>query len=346
MADLLGMEWPDTPLARRRPWRPITVDVEVPLTEVDTQDGDALHVTVFAGPTPLGRVVIPTTTSVCTVDRLRAYTQRFDAASFADSLRRSLDEPTATSLSATVVICTRDRAARLRECLASLEPQRANFHDVIVVHNSAEDDGTEEAAAAFGARYVREPHLGLDRARNRGVIEARTDIVIFTDDDVRVHADWARRLVAGFIRTFDGLVLDGALTPPASAGRAGAGASMAFRRSFLTRIGGFPESLDAGQPTETGGDTYALYQALRHGHRVVFEPRAVVFHTHRTTPGDALRTVHGYATGVVAYLLHAAIEDRDPAPAAAAVRWARSRLFVFAGSVVSRPRATAFVNIA
>ena len=50
---------------------------------------------------------------------------------------------------------------------------------------------------------------------------------------------------------------------PPAAGQIGAGADMIFRRSVLDALGdAFPPELDAGTPTESGGDMYALYKVL------------------------------------------------------------------------------------
>ena len=66
-----------------------------------------------------------------------------------------------------------------------------------------------------------------------------------------------------------------------AAAQVGVGASMAFRREFMLNVGGFPEELDAGRPTATGGDTWAFDAVLSRGYRALYEPRAVVKHWHR-----------------------------------------------------------------
>ena len=59
---------------------------------------------------------------------------------------------------------------------------------------------------------------------------------------------------------------DWRLLTPIAATRAGAGLNMIFRRSLLEGLGEvFPPELDAGTPTESGGDMYALYRLLAAG---------------------------------------------------------------------------------
>jgi len=98
----------------------------------------------------------------------------------------------------TVVVCTRDRAPSLARCLASLARLDPPAAEVLVVDNAPRDGSTREAVAATPFRYVREERPGLDNARNRGIAEARGDIIAFTDDDVEVDPRWIGALATAF----------------------------------------------------------------------------------------------------------------------------------------------------
>lgn len=101
----------------------------------------------------------------------------------------------------TVVICTRDRAAGLRETLTSLRDQQEADFRVLVV-----DNGTRPAEAAAVVEqvglprcdYVVEPRAGLSRARNRGLAAVGTELVAWLDDDETADPDWVSRLRQGF----------------------------------------------------------------------------------------------------------------------------------------------------
>jgi glucosyl-dolichyl phosphate glucuronosyltransferase len=106
-----------------------------------------------------------------------------------------------------VVIATYNRAADLRETLASLAGLRPDGPwEVIVVDNNS-SDGTrqvvEEAARAFPVelRYLFEARQGRSPALNAGIRAARGEIIATTDDDVRVPADWLTAAARGLDRT-------------------------------------------------------------------------------------------------------------------------------------------------
>ena len=102
-----------------------------------------------------------------------------------------------------VIICTRDRPSRLRDCLSSLRQVTYAPLEILVVDNAPSGDATREVVAEFAAtdtriRYLCEPRPGLSKARNLGVTKARFDLVAFTDDDTLVDPGWPAALAAGF----------------------------------------------------------------------------------------------------------------------------------------------------
>src|SRR3982751_6888800 len=98
-----------------------------------------------------------------------------------------------------IVIATYNRAGDLAETLRSLAGLRpSGAWEVIVVDNNSTDHTqaiVEGAAAAFPVplRYVFEPEQGRSPALNAGIRRAQGEIVVTTDDDVRVEADWLDR---------------------------------------------------------------------------------------------------------------------------------------------------------
>jgi glycosyltransferase involved in cell wall biosynthesis len=105
---------------------------------------------------------------------------------------------------ATVVVCTHNRAHLLDRVLeASVDEARSVGADVLVVDNASTDD-TPAVLDATTRRLgpvlhvVREPRLGLSVARNRALAEARGDVAVFIDDDAVPRPGWLRELLAAY----------------------------------------------------------------------------------------------------------------------------------------------------
>lgn len=102
----------------------------------------------------------------------------------------------------TIVVCTYNRAARLRGALESLVALELDgtTAEVLVVDNNSSDD-TAAVVAAVGeaspipVRRVLETIQGIVPARNRGVAEARGEWIAFFDDDQLAEPDWIVRLL-------------------------------------------------------------------------------------------------------------------------------------------------------
>lgn len=264
-----------------------------------------------------------------------------DAGLDAKSLAQIADEEQSRQtpdLSASVVICTRDRPDALQRCLASLPQQTYPPCEIIVVDNASRDQRTREVALAAGVIYVREDRAGLDIARNTGACRATSEIVAYTDDDVLLHPRWLERLVGAFdhprIQAVTGLVLPGELATEAQlhfetywsfgkgyhrqdydtarfeaythgvfpAWDVGAGASMAFRRELFHRIGFFDERLDVGQ-AGCSGDSEFWYRLLAKGYCCRYDPSSVAFHFHRRTMEGLSSQIFHYMRGHAAALL-------------------------------------------
>lgn len=109
-------------------------------------------------------------------------------------------------MKSSIVIATYNRAADLRETLQSLAGLRpAAAWEVIVVDNNSPDDTrrvVETAAQTFPVplRYVFEREQGRSPALNAGIRLAQGDIIVTTDDDVRVEPDWLDRAAEGLER--------------------------------------------------------------------------------------------------------------------------------------------------
>lgn len=104
-----------------------------------------------------------------------------------------------------VVISTYNRSRMLIAALESVLRQecRGVRYEVIVVDNNSADNTRDVVDRYIGGahqnlRYIFERRQGSSHARNAGVAVARSEIVAFADDDVRVAKDWIGTIKRAF----------------------------------------------------------------------------------------------------------------------------------------------------
>jgi GT2 family glycosyltransferase len=100
-------------------------------------------------------------------------------------------------MKASIVIPTCGRESRLRDLLGSLKQQtaeRSEFEVVLVDNSPGGLEGSVIRAFAEDLQFefLREPRVGAAFARNLGSEKAKSDIVIFLDDDMTVEPDFVR----------------------------------------------------------------------------------------------------------------------------------------------------------
>lgn len=246
----------------------------------------------------------------------------------------------------TVAVCTRDRTDDLAICLDSLQKLEYPAVEILVVDNAPSNQKTKKLVTTKypDVRYVVEPRPGLDWARNRAILEAKGEIIAYTDDDVVVDAHWATALAQLFAENENVMAATGLVVPyeletdaqitfemyggfgrgferiwcrrdehakyfayHIGAGSLGTGANMAFRRSLFTKIGIFDPALDVGTVTNGGGDLDMYYRTIQEGHTLVYEPAAIVRHRHRREYKKLREQIANNGIALYAYFVRNAI---------------------------------------
>ena len=229
-------------------------------------------------------------------------------------------------LDASVVICTHNRSAGLRQVLDALGRQEqvgGVRWEVLVVDNNSTDDtrAVVKARMAVGdlpLRYAFEPRQGKSCALNRGIRETTGEVIVFTDDDVTIPAGW----LAAVLAPFADAGCDGACGPvepvwevaqPVWASEAApyrmmaaivqyrndpgattiappVGANCAYRRRVFDDLGGFREDLGhSGTHPMPGEDIEFGRRILHSGRSIRYSPAAGIFH-----PVTATRLTRDY----------------------------------------------------
>ncbi len=150
-----------------------------------------------------------------------------------------------------VVIPAYNAAEFLGDALLSVRGQRYAPLEVIVVDDGSAD-ATPEVVSRCGAdlAYVRQPQRGAAAARNRGLAEARGEVVAFLDAD-DVWPDGALASQVNRLQAPPGadIVVGRSAFLPAPADETGDSwfvpllGSAVFRRAAFDRVGGFDETL-------------------------------------------------------------------------------------------------------
>ncbi len=102
------------------------------------------------------------------------------------------------TLQASIIIPTYNKARYLSEVLATLSQQIDERFEIIVVDDDS-TDRTKDVAQRFTVNYTRQEHrgFGLARARNNGARAAKSDYLIFLDDDIKVCPDYLKKVLEG-----------------------------------------------------------------------------------------------------------------------------------------------------
>lgn len=260
-----------------------------------------------------------------------------------NKLKQHMKQPHATeqvhkTVGISVIVCTRNRTSYLTTCLRSLLALDYPEFEIIVVDNAPSSQETYELVKEMPVRYVLEERAGLDWARNRGLAESNYSIVAFTDDDAQVDRLWLQAIADvlknNTIAGVTGLVAPAELETNAQqifeigyggmghgfqrrtftrqklsdrkllrAGTIGIGVNMAFRRDALISGGQFDVALDVGTPSNGAGDVEIFHRLLALGYTMVYEPKMLVWHTHRRQLGQTEKQIKDNGRSFGCYLI-------------------------------------------
>lgn len=210
-----------------------------------------------------------------------------------------------------VVVCSYNGAATLRECLHSLEELAYPNYEVILVDDGSTDHTPQIAADFPQIRYIRQVNKGLSVARNVGAEAATGEIVAYTDSDCVADTHWLCYLVAA-MQDQEVEAIGGPNLPPPSdswvarcvAASPGGpshvmlddrraehvpGCNMAFLRSTLLTLGGFDP-----QFRQAGDDVDICWRFLDAGKPIGYAAAALVWHHRRTSAKAYLKQQKGY----------------------------------------------------
>jgi glycosyltransferase involved in cell wall biosynthesis len=80
------------------------------------------------------------------------------------------------------------------ECLKSALKNGGEIFEIIVVNNASTDNTKIVAESFANVKVVDESQKGLTRARQRGLIEAKGDIIAYIDADTKMPSGWVKKI--------------------------------------------------------------------------------------------------------------------------------------------------------
>ncbi|MFO1146986.1 MAG: glycosyltransferase [Alsobacter sp.] len=233
-----------------------------------------------------------------------------------------------------VVICTRNRAYAIVNCLAAIDEAARRVSpvviEVVVADNGSIDDTTAVVQrwaeqASVLVRVEHEDRAGIPIAKNRGLRAARGEILVLTDDDCRMAPDYFVELLRLFAHDASHVALRGGRvelgnpgdlpltikTEPdvrhwhisersahtENLGNCFLGCNLFMHRSVYEALGPFDERFGVGA-IPAGEDTDYIFRAYEAGFRLEYHPNLVVEHFHgRSKPEQARKLWEHYMIG-------------------------------------------------
>ena len=209
---------------------------------------------------------------------------------------------TLKNLKVSIIVCTHNGALTISQCLSSLKKQNypSQKYEVIVIDN-ASTDNTKRLIK--NVQYVYEAKLGLSIARNRGIKQAKGEIVAFIDDDALADKNWLKHLVSQF-KTKKIWAVGGQVKPKyqvkppnwlpkkylfaLSICHLGStiksvpdiiGTNMAFRKTIFSQIGYFNPRLGRRANKLFSSEEIDLCQRITKANgKIIYTPHAIVRH--------------------------------------------------------------------
>ncbi|MDO8538454.1 MAG: glycosyltransferase [archaeon] len=206
----------------------------------------------------------------------------------------------AKELTASIIIPTFNAEKTIDQCLEALLNQSVKPLEIIVM-NDGSTDNTQKIVEEFKqAKLVNQKNSGPAVERNKGARLAKGDIIIFIDSDCIADKDFVKFMLEPFqnkeicgvqgsykikqqelIARYTQIVIEMSYAKMAKQkfidhiGSYAAG----YRRKDFLELNGFDESF----PKASGEDTEFSYRMTEAGKKLVFNPKAFVYHFHPTS---------------------------------------------------------------
>ena len=226
---------------------------------------------------------------------------------------------TARDMLMSIILCTHrsDRYDDFEEALNSLYAQSYNNLEIIVVVDGNRElydrivkraivDADEVKGKVKVKVILNEKNLGLSESRNKGIKEAKGDVIAFFDDDAIADKNWIKELVKMY-EAKEAIAAGGKILPEwvtkkpkflpgeyywligathkgfpeeVTEVRNTFGSNLSFKADVLKALGGFRSEMGVKGKGLLQGEETELCERMREkfGRGVVYNPDAIVYH--------------------------------------------------------------------
>lgn len=208
-----------------------------------------------------------------------------------------------------VVICTYNGQKYLKRTLQSLIEQNlsAEAYEILVINNNSTDATAQitvefqQQHPDFNIHHYLEPSKGLSFARNRGIQEAKSPIIVYIDDDAEANSTFLAAHVEVYQQHADAVAAGGKVVPEYSTGEAPnwlssyidgvfslrdlgdepqkfnkkypAGCNMSFKKSALKAVGGFNNNIKY-----RSDEKFVFLNLIQRDGAIYYTPKSVAIH--------------------------------------------------------------------
>ncbi|MBU0761874.1 MAG: glycosyltransferase [Candidatus Altiarchaeota archaeon] len=217
----------------------------------------------------------------------------------------------------TVVVPTYNAEKTIEILIKSLE--RLDYPKKRIEAVFVDDESSDKTRELIGEHkwitLIKQKHAGPAAARNKGWKKATGEIVVFTDSDCEVPAEWSKK-IADELEKED--IVGGSLKPATTYSLAEnfeqnrrdrlygtrrkyvselPSCNLAFKKKVLEDIKGFNEVYK-----RASAEDYDLCsRAVERGYKILYEPRIYVTHYHSQNIRGILRRAYVHGQEIIAY---------------------------------------------
>jgi len=210
-------------------------------------------------------------------------------------------------LKASVIIPAYNEENSIKECILALQNQTRKPFEIILADDGSFDNTVEIAETFSEIKILKQKNRGPAVARNCGAKIAKGEIIVFIDADCVAEKNWLEEMLKPFesreiagvqgryktnqkelIARFSQIEIEERyerLSKEKYIDFIGS-YSAAYRKGVFEKFNGFDEKF----PVASGEDPDLSFRIAEKGYKLVFNPNAIVYHTHQTSLAKYLKT--------------------------------------------------------